>query len=163
MHTRSTYSLKLQTALDGLRPAFKDVGQGFAQLTRKRAELAPAFVKAYTLWKRETRRPFVAFVHALDPSVPGHRMKIPHMGWNRVRIERPAPILAGLPEEPFFYFVHSYYVAPADPDVTAATTLYGSRFTSVIWRDNLFATQFHPEKSQAVGLTLLKNFAALAK
>jgi imidazole glycerol-phosphate synthase subunit HisH len=100
---------------------------------------------------------------ALDPSAPGHRMKIPHMGWNRVRIERPAPILAGLPEEPFFYFVHSYYVAPADPDVTAATTLYGSRFTSVIWRDNLFATQFHPEKSQAVGLTLLKNFAALAK
>lgn len=100
---------------------------------------------------------------APDPRAAGNRLKIPHMGWNRVRIERPAPILAGLPDDPFFYFVHSYYVEPADPDVTAGTTLYGNRFTSVIWRDNLFATQFHPEKSQGVGLTLLKNFAALAK
>jgi imidazole glycerol-phosphate synthase subunit HisH len=97
-----------------------------------------------------------------DPGAPGNRLKIPHMGWNRVRIERPAPILAGLPEEPYFYFVHSYYVAPADPAVTAGTTMYGSRFTSVIWRDCLFATQFHPEKSQEVGLALLKNFAGLA-
>ncbi|RPI11495.1 MAG: imidazole glycerol phosphate synthase subunit HisH [Zetaproteobacteria bacterium] len=96
-----------------------------------------------------------------DPGAPGNRLKIPHMGWNRVRIERPAPILAGLPEEPYFYFVHSYYVAPADPAVTAGTTMYGSRFTSVIWRDCLFATQFHPEKSQEVGLALLKNFAGL--
>ena len=98
-----------------------------------------------------------------DPSASGNRLKIPHMGWNRLRIERPAPILAGLPEEPFFYFVHSYYVAPTDPAVTAATTEYGIRFTSVIWRDNLFATQFHPEKSQGAGLTLLQNFAALAR
>jgi glutamine amidotransferase len=98
-----------------------------------------------------------------DPNAPGNRLKVPHMGWNRVRIERAAPILAGLPDEPFFYFVHSYYVAPADPKVTAGTTEYGVRFTSVIWRENLYATQFHPEKSQAVGLTLLKNFAALTK
>ena len=100
---------------------------------------------------------------APDPAAPGRRLKIPHMGWNRLRIERPAPILAGLPDAPFFYFVHSYYVVPTDRDVTAATTEYGTRFTSVIWRDNLFATQFHPEKSQGVGLTLLKNFAALAR
>jgi glutamine amidotransferase len=100
---------------------------------------------------------------APDPGAAGGRLKIPHMGWNRVRIERPAPILADLPDDPFFYFVHSYYVEPADPAVTAGTTLYGNRFTSVIWRDNLFATQFHPEKSQTVGLTLLKNFARLAK
>ena len=98
-----------------------------------------------------------------DPVAPGARLKIPHMGWNRLRIERPAPILAGLPDEPFFYFVHSYYVAPADPGVAAATTEYGTRFTSVIWRDNLFATQFHPEKSQGAGLRLLANFAALAR
>ena len=90
------------------------------------------------------------------------RLKVPHMGWNQVRIERPAPILAGLPEDPFFYFVHSYYVEPADPAVTAGTTEYGIRFTSIIWQDNLFATQFHPEKSQATGLQLLRNFAALA-
>ena len=99
----------------------------------------------------------------LEPGAAGKRLKIPHMGWNRLRIERAAPILAGLPDEPFFYFVHSYYVMPTDSDVTAATTEYGTRFTSVIWRDNLFATQFHPEKSQSAGLTLLKNFAVLAR
>jgi len=98
-----------------------------------------------------------------DPAVPGGTLKVPHMGWNRVRAIRPAPILAGLPEEPFFYFVHSYYVEPADPAATAGVTEYGIGFTSVIWRDNLFATQFHPEKSQATGLQLLKNFAALAR
>ena len=95
-----------------------------------------------------------------DPTV---RLKVPHMGWNQVRIERPAPILAGLPEDPFFYFVHSYYVEPADPAVTAGTTEYGIRFTSVIWRDNLFATQFHPEKSQAVGLKILENFGRIVE
>ncbi len=98
-----------------------------------------------------------------DPAAPGGRLKVPHMGWNRVRVVRPAPILAGLPEDPYFYFVHSYYVEPAEPGVTAGMTEYGRRFTSVIWRDNLFATQFHPEKSQAAGLTLLANFAALAR
>jgi glutamine amidotransferase len=98
-----------------------------------------------------------------DPAAPGTRLKVPHMGWNRVRVERPVPILAGLPESPYFYFVHSYYVEPTDPGVVAGTTEYGIRFTSVIWRHNLFATQFHPEKSQAAGLQLLKNFAALAR
>ena len=98
-----------------------------------------------------------------DPAIPGTRLKVPHMGWNRVRRVRPAPILAGLPEEPFFYFVHSYYMEPADNNVTAGVTEYGRWFTSVIWRDNLFATQFHPEKSQASGLKLLANFAALTR
>ncbi|PWB79211.1 MAG: imidazole glycerol phosphate synthase subunit HisH, partial [Candidatus Methylomirabilota bacterium] len=87
--------------------------------------------------------------------------KIPHMGWNRIRIERQAPIFKGIPEGAFFYFVHSYYVQPEDERVIAATTEYGVRFTSALWRDNLFACQFHPEKSQAVGLQLLKNFALL--
>jgi len=95
--------------------------------------------------------------------LPGPRLKVPHMGWNRVHMVRPAPVLAGLPEEPYFYFVHSYYVEPAEPSVTAGVTEYGHRFTSVIWRENLFATQFHPEKSQAAGLTLLRNFASLAR
>ncbi len=102
-------------------------------------------------------------VRRFADDVPGARLKVPHMGWNRVRVERPVPILAGLPEDPYFYFVHSYYVEPADPDVVAGTTEYGIRFTSVIWRENLFATQFHPEKSQASGLQLLKNFATLTQ
>jgi glutamine amidotransferase len=89
------------------------------------------------------------------------RLKIPHMGWNRIRVERQAPIFKGIPDGAFFYFVHSYYVQPEDEGVIAATTEYGLRFTSVLWRDNLFACQFHPEKSQALGLQLLKNFASL--
>jgi glutamine amidotransferase len=91
----------------------------------------------------------------------GPRLKIPHMGWNQIRIERRAPIFAGIPDGAFFYFVHSYYVQPEDEQVIAATTEHGLRFTSVLWRDNLFACQFHPEKSQTLGLQLLKNFAAL--
>jgi glutamine amidotransferase len=98
-----------------------------------------------------------------DPACPGGRLKVPHMGWNRVRVERPVPILQGLPDETFFYFVHSYYVEPADPSIVAGSTEYGSRFTSVIWRDNLFATQFHPEKSQEAGLALLANFIRLTR
>jgi glutamine amidotransferase len=89
------------------------------------------------------------------------RLKIPHMGWNRIQIQRPAPILKGIPEGGYFYFVHSYYVQPEDEGVIAATTEYGLTFTSVLWRDNLYACQFHPEKSQGLGLQLLKNFASL--
>jgi glutamine amidotransferase len=87
--------------------------------------------------------------------------KVPHMGWNELRIRRPAPILRGLPQPPSVYFVHSYHVVPLDADLIAAEADYPKPFTAVIWRDNVFATQFHPEKSQRVGLALLHNFAAL--
>jgi glutamine amidotransferase len=93
------------------------------------------------------------------PKTPG--LKVPHMGWNQLRIKKPAPHLAGLPADPSVYFVHSYYVAPRDPDLIATETDYGSPFASAIWKDNVFATQFHPEKSQRVGLAVLRNFAAL--
>ena len=85
-------------------------------------------------------------------------LKVPHMGWNSINIKRPAPILAEVPDGSFVYFVHSYYVAPEDASIVATTTDYGIEFTSMIWKDNVFATQFHPEKSQAVGLTILKGF-----
>ncbi len=99
----------------------------------------------------------------LPDEAPGQaRLKIPHMGWNAVRIVREAPILAGIPSGSYFYFVHSYYPCPADPGIVAGETEYGIPFPSVIWRDNLFATQFHPEKSQAWGLRLLENFARLS-
>ena len=87
---------------------------------------------------------------------------VPHMGWNQLSIARRAPILEGIDEGTYFYFVHSYYVVPRDPGVIAAMTDYPEPFCSMIWRDNLFATQFHPEKSQADGLRMLKNFAELA-
>lgn len=84
---------------------------------------------------------------------------IPHMGWNQLQIRRPAPILEGIPDGTHFYFVHSYYVVPRDPKVIAVEAEYGKPFCAMVWRDNLFATQFHPEKSQAWGLRMLKNFA----
>lgn len=89
--------------------------------------------------------------------VPG--LKVPHMGWNTLRIVKPAPMLQDLPGEPAVYFVHAYYVAPRDRSIIAAETDYPTPFTSVIWQDNVFATQFHPEKSQKVGLAMLRKFA----
>jgi len=90
-----------------------------------------------------------------------HGFKVPHMGWNSLSARRSVPLLAGLDGDTFCYFVHSYYVVPRDRDVIAAETDYGGPFCSMIWRDNLCATQFHPEKSQRVGLQMLKNFAEL--
>lgn len=87
---------------------------------------------------------------------------VPHMGWNQLWIRRRAPLLEGLADGAYFYFVHSYYVVPQDAGVIATETDYAQRFCSMIWRDNLFATQFHPEKSQSDGLRMLRNFAALA-
>jgi imidazole glycerol-phosphate synthase subunit HisH len=84
--------------------------------------------------------------------------KIPHMGWNEVLQERPHALWAGIPERSRFYFVHSYYPAPGDAAVSAARCVYGAPFTCAIARDNIFAVQFHPEKSQAAGLQLLSNF-----
>jgi len=91
-----------------------------------------------------------------------HDFKVPHMGWNQLLIRRAAPLLAGLPDKTFCYFVHSYCVVPNDRGVIATETDYGGEFCSMIWRDNVYATQFHPEKSQADGLKILKNFAELA-
>lgn len=88
-------------------------------------------------------------------------LKVPHMGWNQLQVRKPSPILEGLSDGDHVYFVHSYYVVPDDDAVIATSTEYGVPFTSSIWRDNLFATQFHPEKSQAQGLRILANFAAL--
>jgi len=88
-------------------------------------------------------------------------LKVPHMGWNRISIGRVAPLLKDIPDGSFFYFVHSYYVLPDDKDVIATTTDYGITFTSMVWKDNIFATQFHPEKSQEMGLRILKRFGEL--
>lgn len=88
-------------------------------------------------------------------------LKIPHMGWNTLELARPAPIFKDIPNGSSFYFVHSYYVVPTDETVVAARTEHGTVFASAVSRGNLFATQFHPEKSQALGLRVLKNFAAL--
>jgi glutamine amidotransferase len=93
------------------------------------------------------------------PDVPG--LKVPHMGWNQLRVRRRAPVLADVPDDAAVYFVHSYYAVPRDPNLIATETDYPTPFASAVWADNVFATQFHPEKSQRIGLTMLRNFAGL--
>jgi len=88
-------------------------------------------------------------------------LKVPHMGWNQLNVRKPSPILRDLPAGCGVYFVHSYHVVPDDQSVIATTTDYGQPFVSSVWRDNLVATQFHPEKSQKVGMQILANFAEM--
>jgi glutamine amidotransferase len=88
----------------------------------------------------------------------GSRLKVPHMGWNRVHQAEPHPVWDGIEDDARFYFVHSYYVEPTDPEVIAGSSNYGIPFTSAVARDNIFAVQFHPEKSAQGGLRLLGNF-----
>lgn len=90
-------------------------------------------------------------------------LKVPHMGWNTVEIKRESPIMKGIPDKSYFYFVHSYYVEPSDRYITDTATDYGICFVSSISIDNLFAVQFHPEKSQKLGLRILKNFGNIKK
>ena len=90
--------------------------------------------------------------------------KVPQIGWNEIQITKPeCPLFCGIPNGSHFYFVHSFYPKPMDESIVATRTMYGDHFSSSIWRDNVFATQFHPEKSQKQGLQLLKNFVALGK
>jgi glutamine amidotransferase len=94
-------------------------------------------------------------------------LKVPHMGWNQVKYPseeniRSCPLFADIPNNTYFYFVHSYYVTPDDSGIVSAWTTYGEPFPSALWKGNLFATQFHPEKSQGAGLKVIENFGKLA-
>lgn len=144
----------------GLRPAvlaaarekpFLGICIGLQMLFRHSEE---GDVPGLGIFGGEVRRFPVAEMLASD----GQRLKIPHMGWNRVDQSRAHPLWEGIPDGDRFYFVHSYFVTPDQPDLVAATTEYGVRFTSGVARDNIFAVQFHPEKSAHAGLRLLANF-----
>ncbi|MGZ8380015.1 MAG: imidazole glycerol phosphate synthase subunit HisH [Nitrospira sp.] len=87
-------------------------------------------------------------------------LKVPHMGWNQIAIQSSCPVFEGIADGSNWYFVHSFFVDPCEKQITATTTTYGIAFTSSVWKDNVVACQFHPEKSQAVGLQLIKNFGA---
>lgn len=89
-------------------------------------------------------------------------LKVPHMGWNELKVRPQCPLFGGLGERPYVYFVHSYYVAPSNPEWVAATADYDGEFVAAVGRGRCFATQFHPEKSQEVGLKILKNFIAIS-
>ncbi|MGV7221533.1 MAG: imidazole glycerol phosphate synthase subunit HisH [Nitrospinales bacterium] len=103
-------------------------------------------------------------VTRFDPPVAqsgDERLKVPHMGWNTLSIKKRSPLFESAPEDPWFYFVHSFHVVPDDPEVIATTTNYGIEFVSGIQHKNIYAFQFHPEKSQAMGLSILEKFAQL--
>ena len=93
------------------------------------------------------------------PPAPG--LKIPHMGWNNIKVKEDSRLFKELPENPYVYFVHSYYLLADDEDIVAATTEYGVKIHAAVEKDNIFACQFHPEKSSTVGLQILKNFVSL--
>jgi len=92
---------------------------------------------------------------------PDPEHKVPHIGWNTIEKGREAPMLQGVESGDFFYFVHSYYVVPEEKQWISTLTTYGKAFVSSIWKENIFATQFHPEKSQRKGLRILENFAKM--
>jgi len=98
------------------------------------------------------------FGDGLKDAHTGERLKVPHMGWNQVHQVMAHPMWQGIAQDSRFYFVHSYYVQPSGPDIIAASCEYGVNFTAAVARENIFATQFHPEKSQHVGLALYANF-----
>lgn len=111
------------------------------------------------------RHPGLGIVHGdcvrFTVDQPPQHLKVPHMGWNAVHWEKPMPLFRGLDDGSYVYFVHSYHVCPANASVIAGTADYGGRFVAAIAQDNVMATQFHPEKSQKVGMTMLANFATL--
>ncbi|HVN67812.1 MAG TPA: imidazole glycerol phosphate synthase subunit HisH, partial [Candidatus Sulfotelmatobacter sp.] len=92
---------------------------------------------------------------------PWSKLSVPHMGWNRLLFKHQAPLFDGIESGTMMYFAHSYYAAPDDPAIVAATTDYGVEFTSAVWKDNVYGLQFHPEKSGEKGLLILKNFGRL--
>lgn len=92
---------------------------------------------------------------------PETGLKVPHIGWNQIRQVGDCPLFSGIPQNAYFYFDHSYYVIPEKESLTASLSDYGISFTSSVWKGNLFACQFHPEKSQSLGLRLLQNFGNL--
>ena len=121
------------------------------------------FTESYEFGKHEGLDVFAGkVVRFPDPPLSLHGtengLKVPHMGWNSVKIVKKAPLLEDVQDGTSFYFVHSYYVVPEDGSITATTTSYGIEYTSMIWKDNVFATQFHPEKSQSAGLKMLASF-----
>jgi glutamine amidotransferase len=128
----------------------------FDQSAEVRANSSTAWTPCLGLIPGEVRR--FELAGKLQPD--GSAYKVPHMGWNQVRQDRQHPIWDGIPDLTSFYFVHSYYVVPQRKEDIAGSTEYGDWFTSAVARDNIFATQFHPEKSAEYGLKLYKNFVS---
>jgi glutamine amidotransferase len=99
---------------------------------------------------------------AVKRFIDRENLKVPHIGWNQLRIKsKDCPLLKNVPDKSYVYFCHSYYSKPSNADISAAATDYGIDFTSIVWQDNIYGVQFHPEKSQSVGLKIIENFVGL--
>ena len=103
----------------------------------------------------------VKFIDGSSDAKNGSLIKIPHMGWNEIKVKKDLPLFEGVGDAPYFYFVHSYYVVPKDQNIIATVTNYGVEFVSGIQHKNIYAFQFHPEKSQTLGLSILERFSNL--
>lgn len=144
-------------------------GQGLAPLIREWIEADRPFLGIcvgyqvlFEKGEEDEGVPGLALFKGSVVRFPESELKVPHMGWNRLSLSHPAdPVWKGMGEDPYFYFVHSYYPIPEDGSLVAASCTYGVRFAAAIRRGNLVATQFHPEKSQKLGVQLLKNFVSL--
>ncbi len=140
--------------LDLVKPILEFINQG-----RPFLGICLGFQALFESGEESVDEPGLGVCRGTVPRFPENELKVPHMGWNQVRIQQQdCPLWQGIPDESHFYFVHSYYCQPANNELVCGTTDYGLTFCSMIWRDNLFATQFHPEKSQAIGLRMLENF-----
>lgn len=137
----------------GLQPVIKDHAAAGRPLLGICLGMQLLFEKSYELGEYQGLGLLKGVVRQFSSDV-----KVPHMGWNQVEVVKPSPLLTGVPEGSFVYFVHSYYVVPSE-EITLTRTEYGARFTSIVERGNIAGIQFHPEKSQTAGLQLLKNFA----
>lgn len=145
-------------------------GHGFIEPVRKWIASGKPFLGIclglQALFETSEESPGVAGLGIFKGSVRRFQLprelKVPQIGWNAVKQKRPeSPMFAGVENGAYFYFVHSFYVASEDPGLVAGETGYGLDYCSAVWRDNVFAVQFHPEKSQSAGLQMLKNFGAL--
>ncbi len=116
------------------------------------------FTKGYEDGEQAGLDLFPGIVRRFGPDLG---VKVPHMGWNDLRVVRRPPILQGFPADGSVYFVHSYFVVPENQEIVACETEHGERFVSMIWQENIMATQFHPEKSQGLGLEILRRFAEM--
>ena len=108
----------------------------------------------------EDSRPCLGLFPGWVRRIPSE-LKVPHMGWNQVHIKQEHPVFSGVDNNSYFYFVHSFFPRPEEEGIVAARTTYGDTFASAVWRDNVFATQFHPEKSGEIGLKLYENFVRM--